>query len=72
MNRRCGFTAFRDFSASSRLRPVVEAITALPYDKRPAPASPGARPAYKGANPISHIWASKCIELMSTSSGSSR
>ena len=44
---------------------AIEAITALPFSARPAPSGPGARPAYQGANPISHIWASKSIELMS-------
>lgn len=43
---------------------AIEAITALPYSQRVAPA-PGRRPAYQGANPISHIWASKSISLMS-------
>jgi hydroxyacid-oxoacid transhydrogenase len=41
---------------------ALESLTALPYDQRPAADNPGLRPAYQGANPISHIWASKAIE----------
>lgn len=44
---------------------AVESLTAMPYDQRPAPEDPGKRPAYQGANPISHIWASKAIEMVS-------
>jgi len=43
---------------------ALESLTAIPFDKRPAPESPKMRPAYQGANPISHIWASKAIEMM--------
>jgi hydroxyacid-oxoacid transhydrogenase len=43
---------------------AVESLTALPYDQRPAPDDPGKRPAYQGSNPISHIWASKAIEMV--------
>jgi hydroxyacid-oxoacid transhydrogenase len=43
---------------------AVESLTALPYHLRPAPESPRMRPAYQGANPISHIWASRAIELI--------
>lgn len=43
---------------------AVESLTAMPYHDRPAPETPGMRPAYQGANPISHIWASKSIEMM--------
>lgn len=44
---------------------AVESLTALPFDQRPAPEHPQLRPAYQGANPISDIWASKAIEMMS-------
>lgn len=44
---------------------ALESITALPYHKRPAPESLELRPAYQGANPISDLWASKAIEMVS-------
>jgi len=44
---------------------ALESITALPYNKRLAPKSLELRPAYQGANPISHLWASKAIEMVS-------
>ena len=44
---------------------ALESITAIPYNSRPAPASLELRPAYQGANPISHLWASKAIEMVS-------
>ena len=43
---------------------AVESITALPYSQRPKADSPGMRPAYQGANPISDIWAAKALEMM--------
>ena len=43
----------------------MESISALPYDQRPAPESLELRPAYQGANPISDLWASKAIEMVS-------
>jgi len=43
---------------------ALESITALPYNNRPAPESLELRPAYQGANPISHLWASKAIEMV--------
>jgi hydroxyacid-oxoacid transhydrogenase len=42
---------------------AIESLTALPFDKREAPASPRTRPAYQGANPISSIWAAKAAEI---------
>ncbi len=43
---------------------AIESLTALPFDRRPAPESPGLRPAYQGSNPISDIWATKAIEMV--------
>ncbi|MGD2269990.1 MAG: hydroxyacid-oxoacid transhydrogenase [Desulfobacterales bacterium] len=43
---------------------ALESLTALPYNQRPAPDYPALRPAYQGANPISHIWASRAIEMI--------
>lgn len=48
-----------------QLTHALEAITALPFNQRPAPDHPKLRPAYQGANPISHIWASRAIEMIS-------
>ena len=44
---------------------ALESMTALPYDSRDAPGSPELRPAYQGANPISDIWATRAIEMVS-------
>ncbi len=44
---------------------AIESFTALPYHQRPAPDSPGMRPAYQGANPISDLWAARAIEMVS-------
>src|SRR3954449_13582513 len=43
---------------------ALESLTALPFDRRPAPEHPGLRPAYQGANPISDVWSSRAIELV--------
>ncbi|MEX1020257.1 MAG: hydroxyacid-oxoacid transhydrogenase [Litorilinea sp.] len=42
---------------------AIESITALDYANRPAAENPRLRPAYQGANPISHIWASRAVEM---------
>lgn len=44
---------------------ALESITALPFNQRPAPENSKMRPAYQGANPISHIWASRAVEMLS-------
>ncbi len=48
---------------------ALESYTALPYGRRPAPASPGLRPAYQGANPISDVWAAEAIRLLAANLG---
>lgn len=44
---------------------ALESLTALPYASRPASDSPETRPSYQGSNPISDIWATKAIEMVS-------
>lgn len=44
---------------------AIESFTALPYDRRPAPESVRLRPAYQGSNPISDIWSSRAIQMVS-------
>ena len=41
----------------------LESYTALPFSEREAPLSPGLRPAYQGANPISDIWSMRAVEM---------
>ena len=57
----------RQVAASSGLdilSHAVESFTAMPYTERPYPASPGLRPAYQGANPISDIWALQALHIV--------
>jgi hydroxyacid-oxoacid transhydrogenase len=44
---------------------ALESYTNLPFDRREAPATPALRPAYQGSNPISDVWATRAIELVS-------
>ena len=44
---------------------ALESLTALPYNQRPASASPGLRPTYQGSNPISDVWAARAIQMVS-------
>jgi hydroxyacid-oxoacid transhydrogenase len=41
---------------------AVESFTARPFDSRPAPETPGDRPPFQGANPVSDIWAARALE----------
>ncbi len=44
---------------------AIESLTALPYNRQPAPATPARRPSYQGANPIGDLWAAKAVEIAS-------
>jgi hydroxyacid-oxoacid transhydrogenase len=41
---------------------AAESYIAKPYSRRDAPESPGDRPPYQGATPISDIWSAKALE----------
>jgi hydroxyacid-oxoacid transhydrogenase len=41
---------------------AAESFVAKPYSDREAPESPGDRPPYQGATPISDIWSAKALE----------
>jgi hydroxyacid-oxoacid transhydrogenase len=41
---------------------AAESFTARPFGEREAPASPGDRPPYQGATPISDIWSARALE----------
>jgi hydroxyacid-oxoacid transhydrogenase len=44
---------------------ALESYTNLPFDRREAPADPSLRPAYQGSNPISDVWSTRAIEMVS-------
>ena len=44
---------------------ALESFTNLPFDQREAPVHCSLRPAYQGSNPISDVWATKAIEMVS-------
>jgi hydroxyacid-oxoacid transhydrogenase len=43
---------------------ACESYTARAYDRRPPYPTPGDRPLYIGANPISDVWAEQALELV--------
>ena len=43
----------------------LESYTAMPFSHREAPDHPGLRPSYQGANPISDVWSTRAIEMVS-------
>ncbi len=43
---------------------ALESLTALPFNKRAPSEHPGIRPGYQGANPISHVWSSRAVEMV--------
>ena len=43
----------------------LESFTAMPFGDREAAESPGLRPSYQGSNPISDVWSTKAIEMVS-------
>ena len=45
------------------LCPAIEGLSALPYTSRLAPETPGSRPTYQGANPISDIWSARAARM---------
>ena len=44
----------------------LESFTALPFQEREAADTPLLRPAYQGSNPISDVWSTRAIEMVST------
>jgi len=46
---------------------ALESYTTLPFSRREAPAHPSLRPAYQGSNPISDVWATRAIQMVTRS-----
>lgn len=46
---------------------ALESYTALPFTRREAPTHPSLRPAYQGSNPLSDVWATRSIHLVTRS-----
>lgn len=51
-------------SGADVLTHAIESYTALAYNEREKPSTPGERPPYQGANPISDLWCEKAIKLV--------
>lgn len=45
---------------------ALESYTAIPFDSRPLPERPVARPAYQGSNPISDVWSAQALRMVNT------
>jgi hydroxyacid-oxoacid transhydrogenase len=43
----------------------LESYTAMPFSRREAPADPSLRPAYQGSNPVSDVWSTRAISMVS-------
>lgn len=41
---------------------AAESFLSRPYDSRPRPATPDARPPYQGSNPVADVWSAKALE----------
>ncbi|KAJ2742107.1 hypothetical protein GGI20_004719 [Coemansia sp. BCRC 34301] len=66
LNTRTMPTQVRLASGLDVLCHAIESYTAVPYYLRgEAPANPLLRPAYQGSNPISDIWSSKALQMVS-------
>jgi hydroxyacid-oxoacid transhydrogenase len=46
---------------------ALESYTTLPFSRREAPPHPSLRPAYQGSNPISDVWATRAIQMVTRS-----